>query len=194
MALGPKLSFIKAGDVLVADTVMQNFQAIVDFLRAIPANNLLQYKYTWNTQANFGGVAVTSTSYAGYSKVNAGGTPFALELTAAIDTNIVGAFGAGDSVVVTWQKCTPSTGSGPIAVDVWTNLSPSITFNTTTTGAAFLVPDVAGVIRYCQTQIVNNNVVSLSDGDWVRAKVVTAGGALIDSADVQLIVKNPLRS
>ena len=81
MALGPKLSFIKAGDVLVADTVMQNFQAIVDFLRAIPANNLLQYKYTWNTQAVFSPVAVLTTAYTGYAKVNAGGTPFALELT-----------------------------------------------------------------------------------------------------------------
>lgn len=194
MALGPKLSFIKAGDVLVADTVMQNFQAIVDFLRAIPANNLLQYKYTWNTQAVFSPVAVLTTAYTGYAKVNAGGTPFALELTAAIDSNIAGVFGAGDSVTVTLQKCTPSSASGPVAADFWSDLSPSIVFNSTNTLPAFVVPDGAGVIRYCQTQVVNNNVVSLSDGDWVRAKVVTAGGASIDSANVQLIVKNPLRS
>lgn len=194
MALGPKLSFIKAGDVLVADTVMQNFQAIVDFLRAIPASNLLQYKYTWNTQVKFGAVGVLSSASAGYSKLNANGTPFALELTAAIDSNIAGVFGAGDSVVVTWQKCTPSLGSGPVAVDVWSDLSPSITFDSTNTTAAFLVPDVLGVTRYCQTQVVNNNVVSLSDGDWVRAKIVTSGAASIDAADVQLIVKNPLRS
>lgn len=194
MAIGPKLTFIKAGDVLVADTVMQNFQAIVDFLRAIPANNLLQYKYTWSTQAKSGAVGVLATSYSGYSKVNAGGTPFALELTAAIDSNLPGVFGAGDSVVIYWQKCTPSNASGPVAADAWTSLSPGLTFNSTNTGPAYVVPDVGGVMRFCQTQVVNNNIVSLSDGDWVRAQIVTNGAASIDSADIQLIVKNPLRS
>lgn len=194
MALGPKLSFIKAGDVLVADTVMQNFQAIVDFLRAIPANNLLQYKYTWNTQAVVGPVGVLSATYAGYAKVNAGGTPFALEFTASIDSNLPGVFGAGDTVNVYWQKCTPSAASGPVAADAWTSLSPGITFNSANTTPAFVVPDAAGVMRFCQTQVVNNNIVSLSDGDWVRAFIVTNGAVSIASADVQLIVKNPLRS
>jgi len=194
MALGPKLSFIKAGDVLVADTVMQNFQAIVDFLRAIPANNLLQYKYTWNTQATIGAVGVLASAEGGYAKVNAGGTPFALELTASIDSNLPGVFGAGDTVNIYWQKCTPSLGSGPTAADVWTSLSPGITFNAANTTAAFLVPSFGGTTRYCQTQIVNNNVVSLSDGDWVRAIVITNGAVSLTSADVQLIVKNPLRS
>jgi hypothetical protein len=194
MALGPKLSFIKAGDVLVADTVMQNFQAIVDFLRAIPSTNLLQYKYTWNTQVDFDAIAILQTVYSGYAKVNAGGTPFALEMTASIDSAIAGVFAAGTSVTVTWQKCTPSASSGPVAIDVWSDLSPSITFNSTTTAPAYLVPDALASARYCQTQVVNNNVVSLSDGDWVRAKIVTAGLAAVRTATVQLIVKNPLRS
>lgn len=194
MAFGPKLNFIKAGDVLVADTVMQNFQAIVDFLRAIPANNLLQYKYTWSTQARTGAVGVLSSTYTGYAKINAGGTPFGLELTAAIDATLPGVFGAGDSVVILWQKCTPSSASGPVAIDVWTSLTPSIVFDSTNTTPAFLVPDAGGVMRYCQTEIVANSVVSLSDGDWVRAQIITNGAAAIDASDIQLIIKNPLRS
>ncbi|MGL4678202.1 MAG: hypothetical protein ACRCWC_02315 [Plesiomonas shigelloides] len=193
MALGPKLSFIKAGDVLVADTVMQNFQAIVDFLRAIPANNLLQYKYTATVQTTFGAVGVATLIESGYSKINAGGSPFALEMTASIDSVALGPFAAGSTVDIFWEKCTPSLGSGPVAADVWTPLSPNISFTAANTTAAFLVPSGSG-IRYCQTQIINNNVVSLSDGDWVRAIVITNGAAAINSADVQLIVKNPLRS
>lgn len=193
MALGPKLSFIKAGDVLVADTVMQNFQAIVDFLRAIPANNLLQYKYTATAQTTFGPVGVATIAESGYSKVNAGGSPYALEMTASIDATAAGPFAAGNTVDVYWQKCTPSLSSGPIAADAWVLLSPSISFTSLNTTAAYRVPSGTG-FRYCQTQTINNNIVSLSDGDWVRAVVVTNGAVSITSADVQLIIKNPLRS
>lgn len=195
MALGPKLSFIKAGDALVADTVMQNFQSIVDFLRAIPAANLLQYNYSWNATANIGAVAVNSIDYGGYQKVNAGASPSGLEMTAAIDSNVVGAFGAGVTVVVTWQKCTPSNASGPVAADVWTDLIGSITFNNTNTGAVFQVPEAGalGITRYCQTAVISAPP-ALTDGDWVRCKVETTGGASIDDCYVQLTVKNPLRS
>lgn len=195
MALGPKLSFIKAGDALVADTVMQNFQSIVDFLRAIPALNLLQYNYSWNATTVFGAVAVTTINYAGYQKVNAGGSPVGLEITAAIDANIVGAFGAGDKVVVTWQKCTPSTAAGPIAIDTWVNLVSSLTFNSANTGAAFVVPEAGALAttRYCQTVAVGAPP-ALADGDWIRCKIETIGGASIDNCYTQLTVKNPLRS
>lgn len=195
MALGPKLSFIKAGDALVADTVMQNFQSIVDFLRAIPAGNLLQYNYSWNATATSGPVAVTTIDYIGYQKINAGSSPSALEITAAIDSNIVGAFGGGDSVVITWQKCTPSNASGPVAADAWTSLISSITFNSANTGAAFVVPEVGtlGVVRYCQTASIAAPP-ALTDGDWVRCKIETIGGASIDDCYTQLTVKNPLRS
>lgn len=195
MALGPKLSFIKAGDALVADTVMQNFQSIVDFLRAIPANNLLQYNYSWNGTARLGALAINTIAYGGYQKINAGGSPSAIEITAAIDANVVGAFGAGDTVVVTWQKCTPSSASGPVAADAWTDLVSSITFNTANTGAAFVVPEVGALAttRYCQTSAIGAPP-ALSDGDWIRCKVQTTGGASIDDCYTQFIIKNPLRS
>jgi hypothetical protein len=193
MALGPKLTFIKAGDALVADTVMQNFQSIVDFLRAIPASNLLQYKYSWNATTNVGAVAVASTRYGGYQKVNIGGSPDAIELTTSIDSNIAGVFGAGDSVTVKWQKCTPSSASGPVAADAWTDLVGTATFDSTNTGAAFVVPDALAVTRYCQSSAVGAPP-ALSDGDWVRCKVVCAGAASIDDSFAQLTVKGPLRS
>lgn len=194
MAYGPKLQFIKAGDALVADTVMQNFQSIVDFLRAIPSNNLLQYKYTWSSQGNVGPLGPgAAIAYGGYQKVDAGGTPVGMEITASLGLAGAGPLAAGQSVVVKWQKTTPSNSSGPKAIDVWVDLPLFITFNAGNTTLADRVADPAYDL-YCQTAVLNN-LPALADGDWVRVKVETIGvGTAIDVCMSQINIKNPLRS
>ena len=194
MAYGPKLQFIKAGDALVADTVMQNFQAIVDFLRAIPSNNLLQYKYTWSGTGQVGTLGPgPAVAYSGYQKIDAGGTPVGIEIIAALGLPAPGPLAAGQSVVVTWQKTTPANSSGPKAADVWVNLPLSITFNAGNTAVADQVNDPTYDL-YCQSAALNN-LPALIDGDWIRMKVETLGvGTTIDICSSQINIKNPLRS
>lgn len=192
MAYGPKLQFIKAGDALVADTVMQNFQTIVDFLRAIPANNLLQSKYTWQYQARVvGPLGAASTSYDGYVKINAGQTPVGIEIVSEIELNLA-PLGAGETVTVQWQKCTPSNTSGPKAADVWVNLPLSIVFNTANTQPADQIAE-PGVLRFAQTATLTN-VPALVDGDWLRLVVTNTGPKTVFNGSSQINVKNPLRS
>lgn len=191
MAYGPKLQFIKAGDALVADTVMQNFQTIVDFLRAIPANNLLQSKYTWQYQARVVGPLAAGTSYDGYVKVNAGQTPVGIEIVGEIELN-ASPLGAGETVTLQWQKCTPSNTSGPKAVDVWVNLPLSIVFNTANTQAADQVAE-PGVLRFAQTAVLTN-IPALADGDWLRLVATNTGPKTVFNGSSQINIKNPLRS
>jgi hypothetical protein len=194
MAYGPKLQFIKAGDALVADTVMQNFQTIVDFLRAIPSNNLLQYKYTWSGQGEVGAIGPgAGTLYSGYQKLNVGGTPVGIELTATLVLPAPGPLGAGQSVVVKWQKCTPANVSGPKNTDVWVDLALPITFDPTNTTLADLVLDPSQS-AYCQTAVLNN-LPAIIDGDWIRLEVEAIGaGVQISKCSAQINIKNPLRS
>lgn len=191
MAYGPKLQFIKAGDALVADTVMQNFQTIVDFLRAIPSNNLLQYKYTWTHYTEAIGPYGAGTYYAGYAKVNAGQTPVGIEINSEIELNLA-PLGAGETVTIQWQKATPSSLAGPVAADGWVNLPTSIVYNTANTQPADQVNE-PGVFRFAQTATLTN-LPAIVDGDWVRMVITVVGAKTVTNGSSQINVKNPLRS
>lgn len=195
MAYGPKLSMIKAGDALVADTIMQNFKAIVDFLRAIPANNLQQSKYSTNYAGQVGAVGAAGYAYGGYQKVNLGASPSQLEFTAVVQMAI--ALAVGDTVVVTWEKCTPAGASGPKNADVWTALTASVTFNAgnTTIGVDNLAfdPQVQPPYRFCQTATLTN-IPALADGDWIRCKFACTGvSSPITLGMSTMIIKGALR-
>jgi len=187
MGYGPKLTNITAGQALIADTVMQNFQAIANFLRAIPRSNLLQYSYTASYPATFdGGSLVGITKYWGFQRVNSGSPVQNLDLTACIYPL---AFPLPDTITVGVEKCTPA-GAAPVAADVWTALG-TLTFNAGNTVAA---NDIGTALfpRFAQRASLNATVVN--DGDWIRFYTVCGAASSFGSGEAQAIFKHELRS
>jgi hypothetical protein len=175
MAAGPKLQAITAGSALIADTVMQNFQALADFLRSIPANSLLQYKWTQTFTATLAtGIGVNSTAYGiQYHRVNFGASPEQLEITSMVER--AAALGGGDTVTIEWQKTTPANGSYPRFADVWSTLGATITYNAANTVVlADNVQNDTPPARFAQRAVLSG-APPLADGDWVRCIVFSVG-------------------
>lgn len=187
MGYGPKLTNITAGGALIADTVMQNFQAIANFLRAIPRQNLLQYSYTASYPATFdGGSLAAITKYWGLQRVNSGSPVANLDLTACINPT---AFPLPDTIAVTVEKCSP-VGAVPVAADLWVPLGTA-NFNAGNTIAANNI-GTALFPRFADR--VALGAVVVNDGDWIR--FATGCGALSSfvSGEAQAIFKHELRS
>lgn len=203
MALGPKLNFINPGDALRSSKVMQNFQAIADFCRAIPVNNLLQPYQTTSydmglSDTTASAVAPGTTVYFGYTRVMLGQAPTYLSAGAiAWFRGPAGGLAAGDSVTFDLQRATPSgTGGRVVFADTWFScLAAPITFDSTNT-----VPGTDDTVGDSGTFVRTATPASgspLSDGDWVRwsMTVTDAGGAYnVIEAGGQLNVKSYLRS
>lgn len=191
MALGPRLNVIAGGQAIIADYVMQNFTAIVDFLRAIPSDNLLAPYWTWNGCGKFPATALGSTTYQGYQRINFGGAPKQLEMTAMVE--LAGAVAVGQSVTFTWQKCTPSNGTNPRLADAWTNLTNSITFSSANTvlGTDDILGDPGAKPPYRFAQkVALTDAPALADGDWVRcAMVISAAAPAMTGAEANLALK-----
>jgi hypothetical protein len=201
MALGPKLNFINPGDALRSSKVMQNFQAIADFCRAIPVNNLLQpYQTTsYDMEASdtiASAVAPGTTRYFGYMRVQLGQSP--TNITTGADAwfrGPAGGLAAGDTVVFDLEKATPSgSGGRPVFANAWTSiLTAAITFDSTNTvaGTDDVAADAGLFVRTASP------IVLLTDGDWVRWKVTVtdSGGAYnVTECGGQLAIKSYLRS
>jgi hypothetical protein len=201
MALGPKLNFINPGDALRSSKVMQNFQAIADFCRAIPVNNLLQpYQTTsYDMEASdtiASAVAPGTTSYFGYTRVQLGQSPTNITTGAsAWFRGPAGGLAAGQTVVFDLQYTSPSgSGGRPVSADAWATMLPAvITFDSTNAVAG--TDDAAGDNGlFVRTSSPN---VLLTDGDWVRWKVtVTDAGVAYNVTECggQLAIKSYLRS
>jgi hypothetical protein len=201
MALGPKLNFINPGDALRSSKVMQNFQAIADFCRAIPVNNLLQPYQTvsYDMEASdtiASAVAPGTTRYFGYMRVQLGQSPTNIATGAdAWFRHAAGTLSAGDTVVFDLEKTTPSgSGGRPIFANAWTSILPAvITFDSTNTVAG--VDDALGDTGlFIRTSTPN---VLLSDGDWVRWKVTVKDVGVaynVTECGGQLAIKSYLRS
>lgn len=192
MAAGPKLTAITAGSALIADTVMQNFQALADFLRAIPANSLLSYKWTWTGSAMYtaGLPGAAATVFSGYHRINFGAAPEQLEITAAMQSALQ--LVLGETITVQWQKCTPINGSFPRTADVWTTLGATITYTNANTVVG--VDDIVDDTRFCQRAVLGP-APALADGDWVRCRAITVGAALTcTELTSDITLKCPLRS
>lgn len=196
MALGPKLNFINPGDALLASVVMQNFQAIVNFIRQIPINNLLQPYATANFLANHDDTIASATSlgafrYFGYQQVTLGQSVVPLVMTATFRGPATG-LAAGDSVVFELQKATPSgSGARPVFADAWTTVA-TVTFNNGNTVPG--IDDIAGDFgSFART---TTTISGISADDWIRWKVtvIDAGGAYnVTQAQAQLVAKAYLR-
>lgn len=195
MAIGPRLNVIAGGGAIIADTLMQNFEAIVDFLRAIPSDNLLSPYYTWTQAALFGNVAAASTVYNGYRRVSFGQAPVQLEHVAVIELANVIVNPA--TVTVTWQKCTPANGSFPRFADAWTDLTNSIVFNAagTVVGSDDIAGDPAAKPPYRYgSRATLTGTPALADGDWIRCKIVTTAAIpAMTAAECSLTLKGLLR-
>lgn len=201
MALGPKLNFINPGDALRSSRIMQNFQAIADFCRAIPVNNLLQpyqtVSYDMEASDTIGSaVAPGTTRYFGYMRVQLGQSPTNITTGAsAWFRGPAGGLAAGDTVVFDLEKATPSgSGGRPVFADAWaTVLTAPITFNNgnTVPGTDDVAADAGLFVRNATPSVL------LNDGDWVRWKVtVTDVGAAYNVTECggQLAIKSYLRS
>lgn len=196
MALGPKLNFINPGDALLASVVMQNFQAIVNFIRQIPINNLLQPYATANFLANHDDTIASATSlgafrYFGHQQVTLGQAVVPLVMTATFRGPATG-LAAGDSVVFELQKATPSgSGARPVFADAWTTVA-TVTFNNGNTVPG--IDDIAGDFgSFART---TTTISGISADDWIRWKVtvIDAGGAYnVTQAQAQLVAKAYLR-
>lgn len=188
MGYGPKLTNITAGQALIADYVMQNFQAIANFLRSIPKQNLLQYKYTLSLSTTMdGGSALALTKYWGLQKVDTGSDVGQIAIVAAIEPTAVP---IADTIVVEVEKCSP-VGAAPVAADVWVGLG-SVTFTAVNTAAAFNVgsgpnPRFAQIATLLGIAVVN-------DGDWIRFRTTTGAVSAFNTGNAQVILKGELRS
>ena len=187
MGYGPKLTAITAGQALIADVVAQNFQAIANFLRAIPRQNLLQYSYTasYNTTFDAGSLAAT-TKYWGFQRINSGSPVVNLDIAAAIYP-IVSPL--PDTIVVGVEKCSPA-GAAPISTDGWVNLG-SVTFNAGNTTALKNIG--TGLFpRFALRATLG--AATVNDGDWIRFYTVTGAASQLGSGEGQAIFKHELRS
>lgn len=202
MALGPKLDFINPGDALRASVVQKNFQALVNFVRAIPINNLLQPYQTTVLQADssraLAATAGGAVRYFGYRRVNLAQAPetFSSSVTVWMRDDLAAVpLAAGEFVRFNVQKATPSGAGGRLlTADAWTNILPApLEFNTANTAVG--TDNVAGdpVLTYTLT---GNPSVALTDGDWIRC-VITAiapvGPLNITDMGFQLSLKSYLR-
>lgn len=203
MALGPKLNFINPGDALLASRVMQNFQALANFLRAIPVNNLLQPYQT--TSFDLGSSQVIAASgpgtsfYFGYMRVQLGQAPtYITTSVCAWMRESIGTLAAGDSVTIDIQKATPSGSGGRVVfADAWTSIltAPITYLPANTVNGVDDVVDNSGGSTYLQTA-TPDNAVPIADGDWIRAHmVVTSAGAFnVTQVAAQVQLKSYLRS
>lgn len=188
MGYGPKLTNITAGQALIADYVMQNFQAIANFVRAIPKQNLLQYKYTLGFSATMdAGSAVAISKYWGLQKVDTGSDVTQLSIAAAVEPTAVP---IADTIVVEVEKCSP-VGAAPVAADVWASLG-SVTFTAANTAAGFNV-GTAPNPRFAQIATLIG-VFTVNDGDWLRFKSTTGAASAFFSGNAQALLKAELRS
>jgi hypothetical protein len=192
MASGPKIQPIVAGQALVADTVMQNFQSIVDYLRSIPANSLLQYRWTQTFSGAMGAIGAGATAYMGYHRVNMGASPEQIELTAVIERALQ--LAPGETVTLTWQKTTPANGSFPRFADVWAAFG-GVTIGYNNANTAVGADNVLGdATRWTQRAILTG-FPTVSDGDWIRCEVVTVGaGSACTAAWSDCTLKASLRT
>lgn len=186
MGYGPKLTNIVAGGALIADQVMQNFQAIANFLRAIPRQNLLQYSYTaaYPCTMDAGSLAAI-TKYWGVQRINSGSPVANLDLTACIYT--VGP--VPDTVTIGVEKCTPA-GAAPVSTDAWVGLG-TVTFNAVNTAAAYNI-GTALFPKFAQRAVLG--AVTVNDGDWLRFYSVCGAASQFGSGEAQAIFKHELRS
>lgn len=203
MALGPKLNFLNPGDALRSSKVMQNFQAIADFCRAIPVNNLLQPYQTTSydmelSDTTGSAVAPGTTVYFGYTRVMLGQAPTYLsEGAIAWMRGPAGGLAAGDIVSFDLQRATPSgTGGRIVSADTWFScLAAPIQFDSTNT-----VPGTDNPLGDDGTFVQTATPASgspLSNGDWIRwsMNVLGPGAAYnVIEAGGQLNVKSYLRS
>tara|TARA_R110000868_G_scaffold5085_1_gene31440 strand:+ start:467 stop:1072 length:606 start_codon:yes stop_codon:yes gene_type:complete len=201
MALGPKLNFINPGDALRSSRIMQNFQAIADFCRAIPVNNLLQPYQTVSydmeaSDAVASAVAPGTTRYFGYMRVQLGQSPTNIATGAdAWFRGPVAGLAAGDTVVFDLEKATPTgPGGQPLFADAWTSILPAvITFNNANTVAGIddILGDQGAFVRTSSPNVL------LNDGDWIRWKVTVTDvgvGYSVGECGGQLAIKSYLRS
>jgi hypothetical protein len=187
MGYGPKLTNITAGQALIADFVMQNFQAIANFVRAIPKQNLLQYRYTLGFSATMDAGSVAAISkYWGLQKVNTGSDVTQLSLAASIAAPMP----IADTIVIGVEKCSP-VGAAPVAADVWASLG-ILTFTAANTAAAFNVGTVANP-RFAQISTLTG-VATVNDGDWIRFVSTTGAASIFTSGNAQALLKAELRS
>ena len=187
MGYGPKLTNIVAGQALIADYVMQNFQSLANFLRAIPKGNLLTYKYTEPLQGvfdNAAGVGITTTC--GFQRTNAGTPIEQIELAASINPTAVP---IADTIAITVEKCSP-VGAFPVAADAWIPLG-TVTFTAGNTVAANNVGTVA-TPRFCQSAILTG-VATINDGDWIRFVSVNGAASAYTRANATALLKYELR-
>lgn len=186
MGYGPKLTNIVAGGALIADTVMQNFQSIANFLRAIPRQNLLQYSYTASYACTMdAGSLAAITKYWGIQRVNSGSPVANLDLTACINT----AGPIPDTITIGVDKCTP-VGASPTAADLWFNLG-SVTFNA---GNTVVANDIGTALFPLFAQRAVLGAVVVNDGDWLRFYSTCGAASAFGSGEAQAIFKQELRS
>lgn len=196
MALGPKLNFINPGDALLASTVMQNFQALANFVRTIPINNLLQPYATAQFSSNYddtiaSAVAPGTSALFGYEQVTLGQAVVPLTVNVMF-RGPAGGLAAGDSVVFELQKATPSgSGSRPVFADAWTTIA-TVTFNNANTvpGTDDINGDSGAFARTTTT------ISGITADDWIRWKVTVtdSGGAYnVTQAQAQFVAKAYLR-
>lgn len=199
MALGPKLDFINPGDALRASVVQKNFQALVNFVRAIPINNLLQPYQTTVLQADSNQpIVVAGTTVAqffGYRRVSLGQAPetFSSSVTVWMRNDLVAALPVGETVGFMIQKATPSGAGGRLLnSDTWTNvLSAVLEFDSTNTVVG--VDNISGESALCTYTLTGTPSVAIADGDWIRCRAIADGTFTVTDMGFQLSLKSYLR-